>query len=117
MYICKCCGGLNDDINKCKYCGNVILPHNTKYILKNNDFEIIISDEYYINRGNINNKYISKNHAYLSILDNKLFVRDLESTNGTFINGIKLDSFKDYELKENDEIAFSNIKLKVEAVL
>jgi smad nuclear-interacting protein 1 len=34
------------------------------------------------------------------------YLMDLESTNGTFINGVRLDSARYYELKRGDVITF-----------
>jgi smad nuclear-interacting protein 1 len=44
-------------------------------------------------------------HALLAC---RPYIIDLESTNGTFINGAKLKTSRFYELKEKDCIKFGN---------
>jgi len=45
--------------------------------------------------------YISRQHARLALRKNKLYVEDLESANGTFVNG---DRVKSCELRNGDEL-------------
>ncbi len=49
---------------------------------------------------------ISKEHAKLDILDGKLILTDLNSRNGTFVNGIKI---KSQRLNEGDKIGLYNM--------
>jgi pSer/pThr/pTyr-binding forkhead associated (FHA) protein len=46
----------------------------------------------------------SKKHALLTILENEVWLRDLNSTNGTFVNGKRIESRM--KLKSNDEMRF-----------
>ncbi|HWW20168.1 MAG TPA: FHA domain-containing protein [Steroidobacteraceae bacterium] len=46
----------------------------------------------------------SRNHARLSLTDGVLFVEDLKSTNGTFVNGTKIESRT--RLASNDKVRF-----------
>ncbi|HZO23506.1 MAG TPA: FHA domain-containing protein [Steroidobacteraceae bacterium] len=46
----------------------------------------------------------SRNHAVLSIVDGSVFVEDLGSTNGTFVNDKRIDS--KVRLKSNDKLRF-----------
>jgi len=54
------------------------------------------------------NRLISKNHAQLFIPpgERACHLLDLESTNGTFLNGNKLNSHEQYKLTDGDEISF-----------
>jgi pSer/pThr/pTyr-binding forkhead associated (FHA) protein len=46
----------------------------------------------------------SRNHAKLTLTDGALFVEDLKSTNGTFVNGIKIEARM--RLAPNDKVRF-----------
>ena len=50
---------------------------------------------------------VSKDHCLLSSIEGKCFIEDLGSTNGTFVNGGKLISSQQYELKETDVISLA----------
>ncbi len=54
----------------------------------------------------LNDKGISKEHAKIDVLDDKIILSDLNSRNGTFINGIKI---KSQRVHEEDKIAFFNM--------
>ena len=56
--------------------------------------------------------YTSRNHALFTIRDNKLYLKDLNSKNGTYINsGQRLT--EETELKENCTIKFGDAELEV----
>ncbi|KAH3665904.1 hypothetical protein OGAPHI_004093 [Ogataea philodendri] len=57
-----------------------------------------------ITDGFFDSRVLSRNHAELFINENKLYIRDLKSSNGTFINDEKLDPHKEYELKMGDKL-------------
>ncbi len=59
----------------------------------------------------INKNSISKMHTIIVKTDGLLFVRDLGSTNGTRVNGQRVTRGA---LLPGDELAFANIKFKVE---
>lgn len=56
---------------------------------------------------------VSGLHAELFTVDDRLFVRDLGSTNGTFINGERL--FDVAELKEDDVLQLADLALRIMA--
>jgi pSer/pThr/pTyr-binding forkhead associated (FHA) protein len=55
---------------------------------------------------------VSRKHARLEAQGGIVFVRDLESSNGTFLNGRRLDNA--VELREGDEIDVGTTRLVVE---
>lgn len=57
-----------------------------------------------ITDGFFDSRVLSRNHAELFVNNNHLFIRDLKSSNGTFINDLKLEPYKDYPLKIGDKI-------------
>src|SRR5450432_1672838 len=59
---------------------------------------------------------ISRWHAVFSYEENTLFVEDLNSTNGTRINGYRLDSDKSYRLRNGDELELGHLRLIVRVV-
>lgn len=57
-----------------------------------------------ITDGFFDSRVLSRNHAELFIKEGTLYIRDLKSSNGTFLNDEKLTPLVDYELKLNDKI-------------
>ncbi len=53
---------------------------------------------------------VSRRHAKITKEGEDIFLTDLNSTNGTFINGIKLEVNKPYLITDRDEISFSQAK-------
>lgn len=58
----------------------------------------------------IENHTVSRYHAKLERIDDKFFIVDLNSTNGTFVNRIRLGVQEKKEICLNDEIAFSEVR-------
>lgn len=56
----------------------------------------------------INNPYLSKEHARILFVEDKFYIEDLGSTNGTFVNGKELGS-RPVRLKDNDKITFGDL--------
>lgn len=55
----------------------------------------------------LQNQAVSRQHAILLRCDNKWFIIDNHSDNGTFINGEKIESDMEYEIKPGDIISLS----------
>ncbi|HEY2826011.1 MAG TPA: EAL domain-containing protein [Pirellulales bacterium] len=53
---------------------------------------------------------VSARHAEIVERDGRLFVSDLESTNGTYVNGKRID--RSTELKENDIVQFASLPFR-----
>lgn len=56
----------------------------------------------------INNNAVGKVHAQITIRNNKYYLKDLNSTNGTMVNDIKLVCNEENEIKDGDRITFAN---------
>lgn len=56
---------------------------------------------------------IGKYHAELIFDNDKYYVRDLNSLNGSYLNGEKISSYETKEIRHNDQIAFANINYRV----
>lgn len=57
----------------------------------------------------LRDKSVSRMHAQIDEAEGKLYIYDLNSTNGTYINGIKVVSGEN-EIKEGDEIRLGNLR-------
>lgn len=58
----------------------------------------------------IENPYISSKHALIRKKGNKFTIQDLNSTNGTFVNGKRIKNIT--RLKNNDIIVMGDVELK-----
>lgn len=56
----------------------------------------------------INNPYLSKEHARITYVEDKFYIEDLGSTNGTFLNGKELGN-RPVRIKDNDKITFGDL--------
>ena len=59
--------------------------------------------------GFIGRDTISRIHSRLFIRENRLFIADANSTNGTFVNGIALNPGEDVEIFAGDRILFADV--------
>jgi pSer/pThr/pTyr-binding forkhead associated (FHA) protein len=55
--------------------------------------------------------FISRKHAEIHARGNKLFLRDLKSKNGTFVNGRRITG--EVKLKDKDDIRFGSLRFRV----
>ena len=51
---------------------------------------------------------VGKLHAEISVKEGIYYIRDLNSKNGTYVNDVRIPSNKEWEIKSNDMIRFSN---------
>jgi pSer/pThr/pTyr-binding forkhead associated (FHA) protein len=58
-------------------------------------------------------KGVSRRHAKITRKGSDLFLEDLGSVNGTFLNGKRLTPYLPHPLKDNDEIRLSRIPMRV----
>ncbi|MEQ8196603.1 MAG: FHA domain-containing protein [Clostridiaceae bacterium] len=59
----------------------------------------------------LNDSFVSGYHAKLYIRNEDFYVEDLNSTNGTFVNGLKLDGSK--KLNISDELKIGTVVFRV----
>lgn len=55
---------------------------------------------------------LSKEHAYFDKKDNEVIVVDLASTNGTFLEGQRLEANKPYKIKNNQQVKMGSLVFK-----
>lgn len=82
------------------------------------DLSLTVTDSLSVGRGSDNDvvlgsKQVSRNHALLSVLNGALYVKDLDSSNGTFVNDDRIDGNKSKLLKANDTIGFASFVFQV----
>ncbi len=61
----------------------------------------------------VDNKLASRHHALIQKIKNAYFIRDEESTNGTFVNGIRIPAGKYVKLTPGDKITIGNMNLVI----
>ena len=54
------------------------------------------------------NAAVGKIHACINIKNGNFYITDLNSVNGTYLDGLRIDSNREYEIKNNCTIAFAN---------
>ncbi len=59
---------------------------------------------------------VSREHAVILYDRGMLYIRDLDSTNGTRINGFELDTGRDYRLRDGDELEFGRLRAVIRFV-
>ena len=84
-----------------------ILPDNSKISIDNpvkiigrNDFEKVVSPD--------NLRYVSRRHCGITAEAGRYFIEDLQSANGTKVNGIDIKGLGKHELKDGDKIDLAN---------
>jgi len=65
------------------------------------------------NHVTIDEAVVSRRHAIIERVGRKFFIRDLHSTNKTFVNGSILTRGEQRELHAGDEIKIGSVKLEV----
>lgn len=59
----------------------------------------------------VDNRLASRNHAVIQKIRDAYFIQDLDSTNGTFVNGTRIPNKKYVKLGPGDEITIGNSTL------
>lgn len=60
-----------------------------------------------------NQEGVSRKHAQITLQLNQYFIQDLNSTNGTYVNHIKLGEVQKFPLNHNDELVLGRLKFRV----
>ena len=61
----------------------------------------------------VDNKLASRHHAMIQKIKDAYFIKDVGSTNGTFINGVRIPNEKYVKLNPGDKISIGNMSLVV----
>ncbi|MHC4875518.1 MAG: FHA domain-containing protein [Planctomycetota bacterium] len=61
-----------------------------------------------------NSRKVSRNHCLIATVDDKLFIRDLGSTNGVWINGHRVE--REARIRPGDEVSIADLKYSVRQV-
>ena len=82
------------------------------------DLTLTVTDSLSVGRGSdsdvvLGSQQISRNHAQLSVLNGQLYVKDLESSNGTFINDERIAAHESKHLTANDTLGFASFSFQV----
>lgn len=56
---------------------------------------------------------VSRRHAMIRVKDQRLYLQDLGSTNGTLLNGALCSANQDYRLRHGDEIVLGQLRLQL----
>ncbi len=59
----------------------------------------------------LSRSYVSRGHARLKLVDKRLLIEDLDSSNGTYVNGVKIVG--EESLQHGDEISFKDVVFRV----
>lgn len=60
---------------------------------------------------------ISRDHALLTLTDGILYVKDFNSTNGTFLNKMELYPMRNYIVQDDNILSLGKVKIKVKFVV
>lgn len=127
--VCEC--GVKNLVQarKCSVCGediSDIIPCNDadklqvcKYILTAVEDEYaynIVNDITIIGREHemkdylVTRVYVSRKHSEIKIVNGKIYIRNLSTTNFTFVNNQKIEGDSPYELHDGDEIGLGGVQ-------
>ncbi|GBD09901.1 FHA domain-containing protein FhaB [Candidatus Thermoflexus japonica] len=57
---------------------------------------------------------VSRRHARIFFQNDQFYIEDLGSTNGTYLNGVRLDPYSPRPLGDGDELRLGQISIRVE---
>jgi CheY-like chemotaxis protein len=60
---------------------------------------------------------VSRRHALLTARNSRVTIRDLDSSNGTFVNGGRLEPGQEYRLRHGDHLTLGKLMMQVSFVL
>jgi hypothetical protein len=58
----------------------------------------------------LDDPFLSKKHAMFTVRESKIYLEDLNSRNGTFLNGNRLNMGVDAQLTDGDKISMGNVE-------
>lgn len=57
---------------------------------------------------------VSRYHAVLLALDNYIYLKDIDSLNGSLLNGKRMTPSREYIIMDRDIVAFGNLEFRIE---
>jgi pSer/pThr/pTyr-binding forkhead associated (FHA) protein len=91
----------------------VPLPDTTEVIIGRND---VVSGFYpdidLTSHGGIE-QGVGRRHMRLLLQQGQVHAEDLDSTNGTFVNGFRLTAHRSHALSSGDELRLGNLRLRI----
>lgn len=57
---------------------------------------------------------VSRYHAMFLALDNHIYVKDIDSLNGSLLNGKRMKTSQEYVIMDRDIIAFGDLEFRIE---
>ncbi len=101
-----------------KHLGSLGENKPASYLMFNNNKRVELVAKITIGRDSDNdvvveNKLASRHHALIQKIKDAYFIRDEESTNGTFVNGSRIPAGKYVKLNAGDKITIGNMTLVI----
>lgn len=93
-----------------------------RYVLTLNAEELSGSEGVVIGRNPMDTRYlinhedVSRRHARITMSNQRLFVEDLESTNGTSVNGQSIDEKGSVAVANGDQLIIGSVVMKLEVI-
>jgi pSer/pThr/pTyr-binding forkhead associated (FHA) protein len=56
----------------------------------------------------LQSKFVGKVHSEIINREDNYFIKDINSHNGTFVNNLRIDSNKEYEIRDGDKLVFAD---------
>ncbi|MCG8569266.1 MAG: FHA domain-containing protein [Spirochaetes bacterium] len=63
----------------------------------------------------IDSQLVSRHHAEIHKIKNEYFIKDMDSTNGTFVNNVKITPLKYYRLHKDDLVSIGKANIRIVA--
>ena len=106
---------LSGELNAPSNLGTLVRKRTSERIALNKQQFILGKDALHSDYCIENNSSISRKHAIISYGRNGVYIQDCSSTNGTYINGMKLESERSVLLNTGDVIKLSNEEFEYQA--
>ncbi|MDX1995701.1 MAG: FHA domain-containing protein [bacterium] len=91
----------------------VLLPRDTSIVLGRTDLNARFHPDVDLTPYGALDRGVSRGHARLHMEDDKLYVTDLGSTNGTFLAGKRLAPEEPTQLRKGDELLLGRLAIQV----
>jgi pSer/pThr/pTyr-binding forkhead associated (FHA) protein len=93
--------------------GRIELPLSKEVVLGRLDASRAIFPDVDLSNEQGSEKGVSRRHARISLRENQVFIEDLNSLNGTFLNSTRLVPDLPYPVKDGDEVQVGELLLTI----